>query len=407
MKEGQLVSAPSSSHESPSAFVTLNMDCSEELFDWLSVADLLSLRRTCKRLKQTVDYYIQTNYPSLLSNRLIYGTFKIFQSIDANFPSIVKVISLSNITTYGLQYKKINESLLKVPNISINGRRGEFNVRPLFDSSNNAPQIDWCNQKYPELECVKLEENPIHSLTQLVTLFQLNQNIQTFEANDKFIKTFGRHLFDADIKFNRLVLHLTNREERICVKLFRNLKELHDRGFYRQLHLFCNTLEHVDANTLTTLGITKLSLKLLNTNLPPLPHLEEFFSYCYGENYLESIKDVVKRIHFSSNFPSNFFTNFEQILMNIPPNTMYKSEYFVRNFPKLKHLKIPNGFKCIDLPALNRERATLRGACKITIYVHEETFLSTKWTFGNTNYKWIELKRYQASDWHNIFFIDF
>lgn len=42
----------------PSPMLKLNADCFEELFEWLSVADLLTLRRTCKRLQQMVDYFI-------------------------------------------------------------------------------------------------------------------------------------------------------------------------------------------------------------------------------------------------------------------------------------------------------------------------------------------------------------
>lgn len=43
----------------------LNIDAYEGLFEWLSLADLRSLRQTCKRLQRAVDYYIKTNYPAV------------------------------------------------------------------------------------------------------------------------------------------------------------------------------------------------------------------------------------------------------------------------------------------------------------------------------------------------------
>ena len=56
-----------------SPILRLNVDCFEELFEWLSLADLRSLRQACKRLNQVVDFFIKSNYPAV---RLGFGKFK-------------------------------------------------------------------------------------------------------------------------------------------------------------------------------------------------------------------------------------------------------------------------------------------------------------------------------------------
>ena len=48
-----------------SPILKLDVDCFEELFEWLSLADLRALRQTCKRLKLVVEYFIKTNYPAV------------------------------------------------------------------------------------------------------------------------------------------------------------------------------------------------------------------------------------------------------------------------------------------------------------------------------------------------------
>lgn len=40
----------------------LNHDCFESVFEWLSLTELLKIRRTCKQMKQMVDFYIKFNY---------------------------------------------------------------------------------------------------------------------------------------------------------------------------------------------------------------------------------------------------------------------------------------------------------------------------------------------------------
>lgn len=53
----------------------------------------------------------------------------------------------------------------------------------------------------------------------------------------------------------------------------------------------------------------------------------------------------------------------------------------------------------MKLSILNRERAKLAGARKVTIYVPEKIFLDTKWTIGDVNLEKIEMLRANSLSW--------
>lgn len=50
----------------------LKMDHFEEIFDWLSLKDLLELSQTCNRMKRIVGYYIMTKY---VKTKLVFSLF--------------------------------------------------------------------------------------------------------------------------------------------------------------------------------------------------------------------------------------------------------------------------------------------------------------------------------------------
>lgn len=51
--------------QSQAEIFKLKMDHFEELFDWLSVKDLIALGQTCKRMQCIVDYYIRMKYAEI------------------------------------------------------------------------------------------------------------------------------------------------------------------------------------------------------------------------------------------------------------------------------------------------------------------------------------------------------
>lgn len=58
----------------------------------------------------------------------------------------------------------------------------------------------------------------------------------------------------------------------------------------------------------------------------------------------------------------------------------------------------------INLDRLNRERAKLPNAEKITLYVDERLYLATKWTRRETDLPFIRLKRFESFEmYHGLF----
>lgn len=49
--------------------------------------------------------------------------------------------------------------------------------------------------------------------------------------------------------------------------------------------------------------------------------------------------------------------------------------------------------RTIDLPVLNEARGKLLGAQKVTVYVGENVFLTTKWTSNEIDLGFIDLRR--------------
>lgn len=76
----------------------LKVDCCEELFEWLTLSDLKSLRQTCKRLKKIVDYYIQSIYPKGFGRLNIYDDDqqpKDLCGFDSSFSQLYKHIYIT------------------------------------------------------------------------------------------------------------------------------------------------------------------------------------------------------------------------------------------------------------------------------------------------------------------------
>ncbi|XP_055303149.1 uncharacterized protein LOC129568846 isoform X1 [Sitodiplosis mosellana] len=67
--------------------------------------------------------------------------------------------------------------------------------------------------------------------------------------------------------------------------------------------------------------------------------------------------------------------------------------------------KDTSDWRVLDLVAINKERAKLSGARKITIYVRDDIFLATKWTVrhGDINLSLIEMKRTDSLEWNHHF----
>lgn len=96
MRLDETLAGPSVEVSSPTEFIELNIDCLENLFDFLSVNDLFKLRQTCKRIKRIVDYFIRTYYPAYGVVSLIPKWFNKFRKVYAtSFTHLMRRVHLS------------------------------------------------------------------------------------------------------------------------------------------------------------------------------------------------------------------------------------------------------------------------------------------------------------------------
>lgn len=394
----------------PSPLFQLNVDCFEELFEWLSLADLRALRQSCKRLKRVVDYYIKVNYP-LVFIKLPIRDYQLeyFRRTDSNsFNSVNHVTFLTSLLTAS-RIKDIKHILNRCESIYIESMQieGDFydsflkvceRMKCLSISKIKSNIIigdgnQWMQRKYPTLEHIILQAvshiNFVTEPLEFRKFFELNLNIQIFSTNFEFLWMNRHWMLGSKIKLDIFDVSGACNGSFNIDSIIDLLRQLYRQQFYNRLHITASWIDdHDEIDQITSLeGLEKLCLRTVyvRINLPPLPKLKQLSFYAY-EHFLELNIDHLM--------------NIEQVYFVFA--SMNDIARFIAGCAKLTQITVDhleNGvhFKngIIDLSALNDERQKLANAQMISFYVHETVFLSNKWT-QKIKYKLIELKRDQT-----------
>ncbi|XP_031634204.1 uncharacterized protein LOC116347653 isoform X2 [Contarinia nasturtii] len=406
-------------------FTSINIDCLEELFEWLSLKDLFALRRTCKRLKKVVDYYIKTNYPTVGNARIKESNIQQYFQADtalikaatvdlervlreteiSEIEKILNAIEWIHIRDYQINRESdFNDVFLKhcinLKVLWILHRRGN-----LIGSNDN-----WLCRHYPTIEHIYLGElltrNSLE-MPKLTRLLNLNPQLQTFAINSIIFLANKNVLINSGIQINQLEINRSNGDGSDLSQVIHMLNELYLIGFYKQLHYY--TVSVLFENHLRELAtipaISMLTFSGLISDvctLPPMPDLKEI---TYFPNF-RAFEVINQNVDLEPLMKNN--RQLERIyigriyLVSLLP--------FIRQLPRLKQIKVRKLLSGetvlndvgIDLEALNKERESLTGACKTTIYVEEDIFLATKFAKVTTSLSLIELKRVQCLEWHKI-----
>lgn len=393
----------------------LNIDCLEELFEWMSLLDLLVFRRTCKRYKQAVDYYIKSTYPSVGKIEISDKNWDQFSHIEPNCIKLIKGIrfSIKKTTVKPNQIESIKEILGQVDDIRMTTFKfdGDFYEQFLkFCPKLKYLSVQYCavlkmgtgnswlTRHYPTLQHVHFDDkiySPVETI-ELKTFFKLNPQIQTLSATIYFLLKNTNLLCGADIKFDQLIVSVDSyfEDEMTCVCDL--LRKLHHYGFYKRIQirgLFCTSAQDEIDLFGTIAALEKISLFNREVALPSLPHLKELRFTISGipseiEAATINLRNI-KRIYFDN-------ATFDSIL------------FIIQHFPKLHLIKvndIEDGThfekNVIDLKEINKERQKLNEACKITIYVKDTIFMATKYAKMKTNFNFVELKRNVTHEWEH------
>lgn len=420
------------------AMLKLNIECFENLFELLSLSDLLVLRQTCRRLKQVIDYFIHEYYPAV---QLTFGKLTIDEHTLKELRK-TKTGSLKSLKEIRLWTDESNKRQISViKNVAHQLENLHLHVSPIhnFDQFHIhyfKNIVEWCpnlktlciykieklklseellflSGRHPTLKHIVLNDREYNSYNsydgfesdhppELKQFFEQNPNIQILSTTFHYLLKTRNSWLRSNIKLDRLDIAVDthadehSREEMNLINACGFFNRLYREGFYKRIHIYTEfTVNQNDMNHIASVkGLEKLYAKSEQIEtLPPLPDLKEL---CIGYSVNRDL-DRIDRI------TSNLM-NVERIHFHtITSNEMMS---FIRHAANVREIKISalkGGIyfenNIVDVSQLNKEREKLMNACKVTIYIQENAFLATKWAGKKTIYPIVELKRSQAIDW--------
>lgn len=390
--------------ESPPPVFKLDTDCWDEVFDWLSVEEVHAFGRTCKAFQRVTGKYFHWKYPAFVmrihhreTNNVkdIPDFIPFIQSVDIRgqnepeeqFVSSYKTLKhieffgstltqsfiellepfLPNLETFDIYFGDVDgdiyENLLKhcMKLRSLNIYR-DFHAECL-------------PKKYPALEHLQIKTNNIRpECDELIEFFKLNPTVRYLTVDDECIRHNRRNLLESNIKLHYLIIANLFGEDNA---FYATLNELHQRHFYKQLHVYVLesiSVDHLAAlRGLVTLYVTK------NIKLPSLTTLRE----------LGFDVDVNFDVH---DIPGLCINLERLVIRKISVNQIVPFIRYSRNLTEIyvEWLKESS----LDISALNKEREQLAGARKLIIYVNENVYLATRWQSREISLKLIEIQRH-------------
>ncbi|XP_031634227.1 uncharacterized protein LOC116347672 [Contarinia nasturtii] len=442
-KQSQAIVGDSSDLESSKIF-KLNIDCFDEIFEYLSMKDLHSFGQTCKRMNKVAGEYFKRNHSSAekfcakdgihtvysdqdgVFGKLIqtsgfrkfmpcisirgndFDAFRYIQSHVTEFESTNHIhLSMLNVTAKVIEF--IKELL---PQLEIVQLRKCLVCDDLYElmlkHCTNLKKIECYRlvdsnhllHEYPKLEHFKLIPNHMRRIAELREFFVRNPNVQKFTTTSRLLWE------NRDIFLNsNITLELLELNEECSDRLdgFEHSKEisnllnqLYEQGFYKRLYLYVYYVDVDFSNSLISLkGLELLRIRWFNEsyNLPQLTNLKEL-TILSGSNATEMeilANHLVKleRLYIER-------ANIDDIMPFIRRSSKLNK---IKMFPRTKD-SFNSGV--LNLTMLNEERAKLAGARKIIIYTSDNIFLATKWATynGDTNLRLIEIRRADSYEWN-------
>lgn len=431
----------------------LNIDCFDEIFNYLLTCDLLAFGQTCKTMQHVVGEYFKENYTAASKfggNDGIYRVFSIDGSERAEtsgFNKYVRYLShsfnslgpLRYIESKGHQFTSLYHlnlvgvdlvtsrvdcfrnnlpqfEIIQIKQCSFQCDFYEIflkmctNLKHLliqYDLGDiiKEEENDWLLKTYPKLE--HLELTPIKlmqfNVNELAQCLQYNPSLRSFstsirflwENQQKFLRS-GIKLETFGVKIGRNYgLRFRDILEVETSAIFDLLNQLYDRGFYRQLHLFVTHIDDEYTNEMVSVkGLEKICIKsfIQSYDLSLVTSLKEL-----------SIMDTTSTVDME--MLANGLVNLERLyLCKITYNDILP---FIRHSVNLYRIILKDDlFNVFNVNTLNCEREKLKNARKITIYVQDDHFVAIKWatTNGDTNLKFIEVKRCDSYRWDHFYY---
>lgn len=431
----------------------LKIDHFEEIFDWLSLNDLVVLAQTCKRMQCIVGYYTKTNYAGIkpqfdcngisfqymrqsikmdvLSKYLKRLVFFYFDDLDwwrksqkmiphmkaDQFASLTEMVikNMSKFNDVGIS--RVKEILGQLKTLRLNnpyfveGRHGDdlysaflchcTSIKRLSISLGRhyaSADNNWLQQKYPTLEHFELTTYEGVRINELRIFFKENAKIQSFASNIDLILA-NKDIFEIiEVKWEILSIHFYDDKQVGLNEIWNLLNRQYERGIFKELHLYfeCDFNQKTVKQIQLCNGLIKLhiwGIEFVNSicleNQVDLSVLTGLKQLCISDIHLITNMKTVAEKLFNLEFIEFWEGNFNNILL------------FIRHAPKLTKI-IVFTMRNSDhfhkyCTQLNEERSKLMNARKVIIYVEESIYLRMKWT-KQTCWNLIEIKRGTSYD---------
>lgn len=426
--------------EQTSLILKMPVEIVEYIFDYLKLDDLRAISATCKRMQQLATWTYKKIHPGLIpfftgSSNKRYPDIKICRyeyGNDVDMENFIPFLEKITIFKTGFEknvlYKFIDRQSefqhlkqLTITDVGLTDVKIQRMQKVLnnleylclefcrFDESvienllSNMPNIKrfsvhsckiiigntWFGRRYPTLQHCEI----ISKFTlSIATFLTLNPNIRKFGINVRNLwenrySIENSQLEDLAIKFEWC--------DQVGESFWHLLNEYHQLGVYKRLCFFFDSgpkfnQEMVDGlaslNTIYRLYVEKYP-SYSTVALSGLVHLEDI-SFP-DTRYIIDIDTVATRLN-----------NLKFIHFRISNLTHVK--LFIGRNPKLERIRIDwfmdeagniKDEKCLNLIELNKERAKIPNAKKVTLYVEESTYLATKRATRDTDFDFINLKR--------------
>lgn len=417
----------------------LDIDCFHEMFEYLSLHDLISIGNTCKRLQNVAGVFYRTMYASkritgssynLTYHLSIFRQFIPKLSISGNNLRIykyvgthcksVKELRLSGCLPEGaihslteiLKWTKVlemsesffheefHEYILKhcqkFQTLSVK-RSDKIRDKSIIIGTGNG----WLCRKYPTLEHFELTEIYELQRNELITFFQQNPNVRTFSTDSESLWANRHSISASNIKLEKLAIELTSKDSASLV--YNLLLELHENGFFNRLHVYSTRIPQQNLDQMFALPF-KNSIEMLHGDFARI------------DTSLENLRvlgvDCADKIANIEILPSKM-PHLQRIFFTTA--TINQILPFIRGSKHLMTIKIMefieadsmsyhsfDTFEFPNLMELNEEREKLDEAEKVNIYVNERLFLALKWTRKTIELPLIEIRRCDSLEWVDL-----
>lgn len=423
-------------------FISIVIQCMDNIFDWLSLRDLAALNLTCKHLQQlTADYFHRKYQMKTMKVGQSYGTndmhFRCYDKFMQMFKENVRNLVVLP-STECLQYLQSNHNKdivslafydgeilddataalaelverVEIIEFQYGAFSGEFYecalkhckqmkqlvIKNGFSECENwGIENQWLLKKYPTLEHFHWSAGPLPE--HLETFFHRNPNVRSFDGSIYPTMSTIQFLLDTSIKIEelhlKLILELHEVEFEGIAIVRENLNRLYERKQIQRLMLqfvFCNQLCDPQWQQMEYLNGVYCDFSHRPNSTKALSELIHLKMLILG------INTVVSRS--KASFLAKHLINLEEIYIQI--DIIHAIIPFLRLSPKLYRIYVykmglNHGFngniKKNHLSMINKERTKLNGACKTTVYLPDEAYVQIKCKSNVLNYSLIEVKR--------------